>query len=102
MKCADCKFWEAPKKGEWGPIRTVFGHCSRTPHDEDITEWDHETGERSVLPEYADRTACAVDGSGYHAALLTMPGHFCAMFAPPPADWPVEEQIARAMGGTDA
>ena len=82
MRCDACQFWTPPESGEWEPIRQSFGHCNRTPHSEDMTKWDEEDDEcrRVIVAEYADRTAAAVDGSGYYAGLITKPEHFCAMF----------------------
>lgn len=83
MKCADCRFWEAPREGEWDAVRKVMGRCNRTPHVEDATTWGDEDDdfERVMLPEYADRTAATWDASGYSSGLICKPEHFCAMFA---------------------
>lgn len=77
MRCDRCAYWEPPTYStDFG-----FGHCSRTPHSEDMGHWNYENGaEWVVLPEFSDRTACARDGSGWHASLSTKPEHFCAMF----------------------
>lgn len=80
MRCDKCRYWAEPDSYEWGPVRTSFGHCARTPHSESVEEWSDDST-RVIAGEYADRTAVAVDGSGYNAYLLTKPEHFCAMFA---------------------
>lgn len=65
-----------------------MGRCARTPHSEDMEEWVDDDGftSRRILPEYADRTACAIDASGYSAALLTKHNHYCAMHQPVTVD----------------
>lgn len=85
--CAHCTFWEPPDTDDisW---RRMFGRCARTPHSEDVGEWRDEGDDYlwKLSPDYADRTAIVQDASGYYAALLTLPTHFCGMFRPTPPD----------------
>ena len=77
MRCDECKYWENPDG--WVPVGSWMRLCNRTPHAEVMCEWDG-AGKRTIRPQYADRTAAALDGSRYWAGLLPAPEHFCAMF----------------------
>lgn len=84
MRCDNCQYWTPPEGDEWEPVRAKMGRCKRTMFADDMTEWGNGDGDddpkRIILPEYIDRTAAAIDASGYSAGLLTSPDHFCAMF----------------------
>lgn len=83
MRCDNCQYWTDPPGDEFASaIEREFGLCSRVPHSEAVGAWDWEAEDcKWVLnPEYADRTAIARDGSGYHAHLETKAAHFCSMF----------------------
>lgn len=84
MRCDNCQYWTAPDRTDEfaSAIEREFGQCSRVPHSEDVGGWDWDDGDGKwkLDPKYADRTAIARDGSGYHAHLETKAEHFCAMF----------------------
>lgn len=78
-KCETCAHYDT--SGVTGfdhhPIYRL-ARCAATPHGTDATKWSDD-GEDVLLPEYAETTAFAMDGSGYHAALSVRPDHYCAM-----------------------
>lgn len=82
LRCDRCKYWEAPDKDEWCPVRAVMGRCARTPHIEDMKEWFIKGDDTLdiIKIEYLDRSAATYDASGYASGLRTRPEHFCAMF----------------------
>lgn len=81
MRCDNCKHWVQPEKGEWCPVRRNMGVCAKTPHADDMMEWeDTDDPVRVILPKFASHTASVVDASGWSAKLLTKAEHFCAMF----------------------
>ncbi|OOY15101.1 hypothetical protein [Thioclava sp. DLFJ4-1] len=79
MRCDECKFFAKPDDQFDETWRGDFGLCSRTPHAEDVGEWDAGMN-WAMNAEHKDRTAVVQDASGYHASLYSLPSHFCAMF----------------------
>jgi hypothetical protein len=78
--CKTCEYWNNPPDRAGFPWDD-FGACDRTPHDEDIYEWNRERTKRIVKAQYTDRTAAVMDGSGYFAKLTTKPDHYCSMWS---------------------
>lgn len=81
--CETCAHY-APETGyhEGHPIESL-ATCRATPHGTDATFWDESASKKwpvdKLKPEYANTTAFAIDGSGYHASLSVRPDHYCAM-----------------------
>lgn len=86
MRCETCKYWTKPRERRFrmeSPWFAAFGTCKRIPHREAVGHWaadDHGDTVWTAAPEYADVTAMACDGSGYHAEVETRPEHFCSMY----------------------
>lgn len=85
MRCDKCKFWQYPTEA-WETIQAGIGVCGGVRERWDIA--DEASGNRhnndfTKVRCDALRAARAFveDGSEYHAALVTAPDFFCALFA---------------------
>lgn len=78
--CVTCMHWQKPDAEDFSFIASVLGRCKQTPHleGEGVKIWDDDNYD-SFAPEYSNRTAFAVDASGYYAKLVTKAEHCCSM-----------------------
>lgn len=83
--CETCRYWVTPDDYDDG-----FGKCQyaqerwevrqspfQPPNkpESDYDDWDEV--QRLEEEAFANKQAIVVDGSGYYAALLTKPSHYC-------------------------
>ena len=78
MACRDCKFWHREDVDRYGNTNTdKFGVCLRVLGPSEREEKKDFLG-NSILDFY--ELAFVEDGSGYHAALRTLPDFHCMAF----------------------
>lgn len=87
--CGTCRWWVPPTddydegmglcqgvRERWEIKNAPFEGKDRSEYD----DWDEV--ERIEKEAFAEAQACVVDGSGYHAALLTRPTFGCSQHTP--------------------
>ena len=75
QRCKTCKHWEQPEN-DYGEVPGT-GKCAAAVQFWDTTEWDKDSGYRTLKPEYATKLAFVQDGSDYRAELKTLPDFGC-------------------------
>lgn len=89
--CESCRYWLLPDelnegmgtcqgiRERWEIKNAAFDAEGAKPRSE-YDDWDEV--EQIEQEAFAKAPACVVDGSGYHAALLTRPTFHCAAHEP--------------------
>jgi hypothetical protein len=77
-KCKNCKYFTPNENGY--PAYVLDGECSKIAFGPDATQWNEDTMEDELQPEYRDTLAFCADGSAYSAVVFVSKDFGCVMW----------------------